>query len=219
MFYKLLEAIKEKKIFKRNKIQLKEKILAIILYLAGLSLRSITEKYGLIKASRESVRIWVHKLERLVYHGPPKYRKIIAIDETKTKINGKLIYLWAAIDINTKEIIAIYVSYQRSSIDAYIFLRIVLKNCLNKPLILIDKGPWYLWALNRLGLNYIHITFGKRNSIERYFRTLKERLKGFYNNINAKVRRILAINAMVQIFTYNYNYLRIHQTLGKTPLG
>ncbi|MEM2178799.1 MAG: hypothetical protein QW272_08290 [Candidatus Methanomethylicaceae archaeon] len=73
--------------------------------------------------------------------------------------------------------------------------------------------------MNRLGLNYIHITFGKRNSIERYFRTLKERLKGFYNNINAKVRRILAINAMVQIFTYNYNYLRIHQTLGKTPLG
>ncbi|MEM2260758.1 MAG: hypothetical protein QXY65_06800, partial [Candidatus Methanomethylicaceae archaeon] len=141
----------------RNKIPLKEKILAIILYLAGLSLRSITEKYGLIKASRESVRIWVHKIERLVYHGPPKYRKIIAID------------------INTKEIIAIYVSYQRSCIDAYIFLRMILKNCLNKPLILIDKGPWYLWALNRLGLNYIHITFGKRNSIER--------LRGFYNNI------------------------------------
>ncbi|MEM2178798.1 MAG: DDE-type integrase/transposase/recombinase [Candidatus Methanomethylicaceae archaeon] len=67
------------------------------------------------------------------------------MDETKTKINGKLIYLWAAIDINTKEIIAIYVSYQRSCIDAYIFLRIVLKNCLNKPLILIDKGPWYIW--------------------------------------------------------------------------
>ncbi|MEM2260764.1 MAG: hypothetical protein QXY65_06830, partial [Candidatus Methanomethylicaceae archaeon] len=58
-FTRLLEAIKEKKIFKRNKIPLKEKILAIILYLAGLSLRSITEKYGLIKASRESVRIWV----------------------------------------------------------------------------------------------------------------------------------------------------------------
>ncbi|MEM2178235.1 MAG: hypothetical protein QW272_05385 [Candidatus Methanomethylicaceae archaeon] len=75
----------------------------------------------------------------------------------------------------------------------------------------------YLWALNKLGLNYIHITFGKRNSIERYFRTLKERLRGFYNNINAK--SILAINSMVQIFTYNYNYLRIHQTLGKTPLG
>ncbi|MFH7859564.1 MAG: hypothetical protein QXR03_01015 [Candidatus Aenigmatarchaeota archaeon] len=181
-FKRLLEAIKENKIFKRNKIQLKEKILAIILY-SGLSLRSINEKYKIIKASRESVRIWIHKLEELVYYGPPKYRKIIAIE-----------------DINTKEIIAIYASYQRSCIDAYIFLRIVLKNCLNKPLILIDKGPWYLWALNKLGLEYKHITFGKRNS--------KERLKGFYNNINAK--SILAINAMVQIFTYNYNYLRIH---------
>ncbi|MEM2525885.1 MAG: hypothetical protein QXI49_06845 [Candidatus Methanomethylicaceae archaeon] len=49
-------------------------------------------------------------------------------------------------------------------------------------LILIDKGPWYSWALNR----------------------------------NAK--SILAINSIVQIFTYNYNYLRIHQTLGKKPL-
>jgi hypothetical protein len=41
----------------------------MILYLAGLSTRAMTECYGLIKASREAVRLWVHKLESLAYHG------------------------------------------------------------------------------------------------------------------------------------------------------
>jgi hypothetical protein len=52
-FRKLLEAVKANKLFKRNKVSVEEKAWAIILYLAGLSLRAMTERYGLIKASRE----------------------------------------------------------------------------------------------------------------------------------------------------------------------
>ncbi|MEM1944470.1 MAG: hypothetical protein QW756_04730 [Nitrososphaerota archaeon] len=48
-------------------------------------------------------------------------------------------------------------------------------------------GPWYPWALKRLGINNIHETFGERNIIERWFRELKERTGRFYNNINSKV--------------------------------
>ena len=44
----------------------------------------------------------------------------------------------------------------------------------------------YPWALRRLGLNYVHETFSNRNSIERWFRELKDRTKRFYNNINTK---------------------------------
>ena len=212
-----MEAVKVNGLFKRNKVSVEEKVWAIIFYLAGLSLRAMTERYGLVKASREAVRLWVHKLESLTYHGPPKPRRLIAIDETKTKLNGEWLYIWAAIDVDTKEILAIYASWQRSSLNAYIFIRKVLKACLNKPLILIDGGSWYPWALSQIGLKWLHLTFGERNAIERYFRTLKERLKGFYNNINAK--SLLAINAMAQIFVYGYNYLRVHQSLGAPPLG
>jgi transposase-like protein len=66
-------------------------------------------------------------------------------------------------------------------------------------------------------LKMAYATFGERNAIEHYFRTLKERLKGFYNNINAKSP--LAVNAMAQIMAYAYNNLRVHQSVGASPLG
>ena len=42
----------------------------------------------------------------------------------------------------------------------------------------------YRWALDRLGLEYRYERFGLRNTVERFFRYLKERTRRFYNNIN-----------------------------------
>jgi transposase-like protein len=52
-------------------------------------------------------------------------------------------------------------------------MRTVLDRCINKPVIIVDRGPWYRWALERLGLKYKYQRFNLRNTIER-----------FYNNIN-----------------------------------
>jgi len=49
---------------------------------------------------------------------------------------------------------------------------------------MVDKGLWYRWALERLGLEYRHERFGLRNTVERFFRYLKERTERFYNTIN-----------------------------------
>ncbi|MGQ9469239.1 MAG: DDE-type integrase/transposase/recombinase [Nitrososphaerales archaeon] len=185
-------------------------------FLYGLSTRGMTERYGLIEASREAVRLWVHKLEGLLYHRPPKRRFMVAVDGTKTKLNGVWLYLWAAIDIESREILAVYASYQRSSLNAYVFLTMVMDRCLNKP-ILVDGGPWYPWALRQLSLPWIHVTFGPRNYIERWFRTLKERIRGFYN-INSKARGLLAVNSIIGILTYSYNGLRSHQSLRAPPI-
>jgi len=51
-------------------------------------------------------------------------------------------------------------------------------------LIIVDRGPWYRWALERLGLKYMHQRFGIGNSVERFFGYLKQRTRRFYNNIN-----------------------------------
>ena len=59
----------------------------------------------------------------------------------------------------------------------------------------VDRGPWYKWAFETLGLNYYHETFGKRNSIERFFATLKKWTKVFSNNINVRKLRIKALNS------------------------
>ena len=55
------------------------------------------------------------------------------------------------------EVLAIYASWSRNIMVAMRFARMVLDRCLNKPLIIVDRGPWYRWALDRLGLKNINI--------------------------------------------------------------
>jgi transposase-like protein len=115
--------------------------------------------------------------------------------------------VWGAIDCETKELLSIYASYQRSSINTLIFTRRVLNTCTNKPVILADGGPWYPWALERLGLKWLHITFGERNHIERLYRTLKERTKRFYNNILSKEDNLGNADRYAKLFMLWHNYL------------
>jgi putative transposase len=53
------------------------------------------------------------------------------------------LYIWSAVDVDSRELLALEASYGRSSLNA-------LKMCTNKPL--VDKGSWYRWAFERLGL-------------------------------------------------------------------
>jgi transposase-like protein len=52
-------------------------------------------------------------------------------------------------------------------------------------LIVVDRGPWYSWALERLGLKYMYQTFGVRNCVKRFFGYIKQRTRRLHNNINS----------------------------------
>jgi putative transposase len=84
----------------------------------------------------------------------------------------------------------------------------VLQTCANKLVILVDRGPWYPWALERYGLRRLHITFSERNSIERFYRTFKEKTKGFYNNIDTRTNKIVCLSVFLNLFLLWYNHLR-----------
>ena len=62
----------------------------------------------------------------------------------QTELENTQIFVWSAIDVDTKECLAIWVSKGRSIFETYIFLRMVLKHCKNKPEFVVDRGPWYL---------------------------------------------------------------------------
>jgi transposase-like protein len=64
------------------------------------------------------------------------------------------------------------------------FLRMVLGRCVNKPLVIVDRAPWYRWALERLGLKYRYQRFGIRNRVERFIRYRKQGTRRFYNNVS-----------------------------------
>jgi transposase-like protein len=171
------------KLFKSNNYPLDEKAYSVMFHIAGLSFRDVSERYCVTMASRESVRKWFHRFSR-IFSVDRRFRGTVAVDETVVKMHGLRAYVWSAVDVDSGEILAIYASRSRNMLIALKFLRIVLDRCLNKPLIIVDRGPWYRWALERLGLRYRYQRFGLRNTVERFFGYLKQRTKRFYNNIN-----------------------------------
>jgi transposase-like protein len=106
------------------------------------------------------------------------------LDEAVVRLHGLRAYVWSAVDVDSGEILAVYASWGRSMLTALKSLRIVLERCLNKPLIIVDRGSWYRWALERLGLKYQYQRLGLRNAVERFFGHLKQRARRFHNNIN-----------------------------------
>ncbi|MEM2588057.1 MAG: DDE-type integrase/transposase/recombinase [Nitrososphaerota archaeon] len=107
-----------------------------IVLLRSLSFRDVSERY----ASRESVREWVHRLGR-VFNSMRKPRRLVAVDETVEKRLGEWVYVWSAIDVDAGEIIAVYASRGRSMLNALTFLRMVLRACEGKPVVVVDRGP------------------------------------------------------------------------------
>jgi transposase-like protein len=142
-FDTLLKAVHDAHIFKRNKIPLETEVLACLLYPAGLSYRSMTLQTGIIPACYRSVHYWVQKLKGITSHVPRKVRRVVAMDETKQKVNGRQLFVWSATDTETRGLLAVYASYQRSSFAALVFVRMVLEACDGKPAVLVDGGPWY----------------------------------------------------------------------------
>jgi transposase-like protein len=194
------------RLFRHHRYSPLEKLCSVILFIAGLSLRDVSERFCLTFASRESVRIWAHRSSSL-FKPSKRVRRLVAVDETVLKINGRICYLWAAIDVDTNEILAVYASRGRGIPNAIKFLKMVLRSCDGKPIVVVDRGPWYRWALERLGITYFHETFGNRNKIERWFRELKNRTKRFYNNANSKTLK--SIEEIATAVAIVHNLVRI----------
>jgi transposase-like protein len=185
-----------------------EKLYSVILFAAGLSLRDLSERLCLTGASRESVRIWVHRFSSL-FKPSKRARRLVAVDETVLKVKGQTCYLWASIDVDTNEVLAVYASRGRGIPSAIEFLRMVLDSCEGKPVIVVDRGPWYRWALERLGITYFHETFGNRNRIERWFREVKNRTKRFYDNVNSK--NLKSLEELVTAIAAMHNVIRAEE--------
>ena len=180
MLEEIVKICEHKKIFVRNKKSIETKILGILLYHRGLSYRDTGKILTVLEpASYEAVHYWYKQFKELFIVGC-KERRAIAIDETKVKLEKKQVYLWTAVDVDTKEVIAVYLSETRCSLDTYSFLKYVLRFCMNKPVVIGDKATWYPWALQRLGLEYKHETFGERNAVEQWYSPFKHRVKRFW---------------------------------------
>ena len=178
----LIDRANRSKVFKRNKKRLEIKILAALLYFFGLSLRKISLFMSLFEEiSHESVRKYYHRIKYILKEPRRKERKLIAVDETIIRVGDRKVFVWAAIDVETKECLGIWVSMARHQFLVSEFIRMVLKYCKNKPKFIVDRGIWYKNAFERMGFTYENEKFGRRNVVEQFFSLLKARTKRFYN--------------------------------------
>jgi transposase-like protein len=141
---------------------------------------------GLEPISKSAVHYLAKRVSEIRVAREPRYRRCIAVDETKLRVKKSYVYIWSAVDVDSKELLALEASYGRSSLNALAFLKKALRMCTDKPLVLVDKGPWYRWAFERLGLEYRHERLGMRNRVERFFRYLKERTAVFHHKLSAR---------------------------------
>jgi transposase-like protein len=86
-----------------------ERLYSVFLFAVGLSLRDLSERLYLTGASRESVRMWVHRFPSS-FRPSRRVRRLVAVDEAVLKVSGQTRYLWAEIDVDTDEVLVVYAS-------------------------------------------------------------------------------------------------------------
>jgi len=112
--------------------------------------------------SKSTVHDLARKVSEIRVAKEPRHRRCIAVDETNLSVKGVHVYVWSAVDVDSKELLALEASYVRSSLNAPSFFRKALGMCNNKPLVVVDGGPWYRWSFERLGLEYRHESYSDR---------------------------------------------------------
>ena len=61
--------------------------------------------------SRSTVHDLARKVSTVSVAREPKYRRCIAVDETKLRVKKSYVYEWSAVDVDSKELLALEASY------------------------------------------------------------------------------------------------------------
>ena len=202
-------------------------IIAVVdLYFKGLSLRQIEHHMSSIYSlniSYPTIHRWIRRIIRHMKALEGNHSLMVGkrwhIDETIVKINGKIAYLWNALDAETKILLASELTYGRTSADAEMVVREALKRAklgLEELEIVTDGLKSYNVALQKeYDCKIKHISKPKftdptnNNLVERVNGTLQARIKNF--------RRLDNESSSAQLLDglrLYYNSKRPHSALG-----
>ncbi len=191
----------------RKRTKPEDIVYSLHLYFSGLSLRNTSKALSrFVQRSHTAIRDWIqrYKPERLFF------RKIkiaeFVVDETQIKVGSEYIWLWVAIESETKNIVATSISKERNMFVAERFLHQVTKKYGEYP-ILTDGGTWYPQACQFLKLkHHIHSSF-KKSIIERTIQYIKDRTEGFddYFPCRKKNCKLKHVKQWLTLFADYYN--------------
>lgn len=206
-------------------------VLSLDLYCRGLSLRAIAQHLQSVYAisvSHTTIYNWIRRYVNFVDRYLSDSRINVGTrwhcDETVLKVNGRHLILWTVLDSETKMIIAEHLSNKKDSEEAYRLLKKALERSNGKPLEIVTDGlKSYSEAIGKIfgenGDKVIHIQGPltgpvSNNTIERFYRTIKQRFKNMYSFKGEDGAEMFA-----KSFKLFYNNVRPHKSLqGKTPV-
>jgi len=212
------------------KMQIPTKCIADVLnmYYEGLSEAEI--RRNLIQqdsnyVSTGSIYNWVNRFTKLAVKEAKKYTPDVSgvwvADETMIDLDGKNVWFWDLIDVETRFLIASHMSYTRTTKDAQQLMKQAYERTGKIPrVIYTDKLRAYL--------DGIELTFGadtkhkqgspfdvehKGNYIERFHSTIKSRTK-----VMRGLHTIESARRFLDGWLVHYNFFRPHMSLkDRTP--
>ena len=169
------------KFMERERTSLPLILYGVYVYLCSNSLRRasrILEPF--IDRSHEAIRQWVQRLAPVCDGFDVDRRRVksIFVDETMVKIRGRQAWVWVAYEPALKRFLHFRISYNQSSLDAYLFLK-ELRNRYGRKPIWTDEASWYPEACSLLRLEHRVYPVQWKNLIERMNQALKDRLENF----------------------------------------
>lgn len=110
MLSHIQEVLEAKNIFERNRKTIKTRALGVMLYHLGVSCRNTSEVVSSFESvSHEAIRNWYHRAAQ-IFQIEKAARRMIAVYEIKIKIKGRWHILWAAFDIETWDVLGVWIT-------------------------------------------------------------------------------------------------------------
>ncbi len=141
-----------KNIFRRNKVPLEKKVVAGILCASGFSFRQASKLMGGL--SYVAIHDAYIALMSVLPSPGKKYRRCVAIDESRERFNGRNAFFWLARDVDSGELLTFRCSLTGAPEDGAKFVGSVLQFCSSRPLVRVGRGPNYPRGLKNLDLQF-----------------------------------------------------------------
>jgi transposase-like protein len=208
-------------------------VAGLSMYFDGLSVRATQRQLGYLlgeQVNASTIYRWLVKYSALVSkfceeEMNPETSGKWHEDETMIKCEGRNVWFWEMIDESTKFLVASHLGGDRSKKETMKIFEKANKIAKERPKVIYVDGSnsydaafnkvyWTRYKVNRVELvKRVGIQARTTNNIvERLHGTLKDRLRPMRGLKNEKASKILLDGYVV-----NYNYVRKHQTIKKTP--
>jgi len=192
---------------KRNRTPSKYIGYGLYLYFLGLSYRNTSKALSqFIKRSHVAIWKWIQSYKPKKIARKRKRISEFIIDETLVMIGSTYMWIWVAMEPESKHILAVTVSKERTMLIAERFI-LSLTNRYGSHPVSTDGGTWYPQACRFLNLDHhLHSPFEK-SLIERTIQYIKDRTEGFDDYFPCRKANcnLKHIRNWLNLFAYQHN--------------